>query len=68
MLVILLIPFSNHEIWAGYAIGAIGLIGALPLTWIVYTVKTKTAGDPPLWIMILIDALLICGLIATIIS
>jgi hypothetical protein len=68
MMVLLLIPYSNHEHWAGYAIGVIGLIGTIPLTWIVYTVKTKTAGDPPLWIMILIDALLICGLIATIIS
>lgn len=68
MMVLLLIPYSNHESWAGYAIGAIGLIGTVPLTWIVYTVKTKTAGDPPLWIMILINALLICGLAASLLS
>ena len=63
MLVILLIPFSNHEIWAGYAIGAVGLIGALPLAWIVYMVKTKTEGNPPLWIMVVVNALMITGLI-----
>lgn len=63
MLVTLLIPYSNHEIWAGYAIGAIGLIGALPLGWIVYTVKTKTEGNPPLWVMVVVNLLLVVGLI-----
>lgn len=66
MLVLLLIPYSNHEAWAGYAIGLIGLIGTVPLALIVHKVKTKTAGDPPLWIMILVNALLIIGLIASI--
>ena len=64
MLVILLIPFSNRETWAGYAIGTIGLIGALPLAWIVYKVKTKTEGNPPLWIMLVVNALMITGLIS----
>ena len=68
MLVLLLFPYSNYESWAGYAIGLIGLIGAIPLTWIVYTIKIKTEGNPPLWIMILIDALLFIGLIAAIIA
>lgn len=64
MLVLLLIPYCNQEVWAGYAIGAIGLIGILPLTWIVYQVKTKTEGNPPLWIMIVVNALLLSGLTA----
>ena len=62
MLVILLIPFRNGEIWAGYAIGGIGLIGTLPLGLIVRSVKANTAGNPPLFVMILINALLLLGL------
>jgi len=65
MLVLLLIPYSNHEAWAGYAIGLIGLIGAIPLGWIVYTVKTRTEGDPPLWIIVLVNMLLIVGLMTS---
>ena len=63
MLVLLFIPYQNGELWAGFTIGIAGLIGALPLTWIVYNVKTKTAGNPPLWLMFVIDTLLIAGLV-----
>ena len=62
MLVLLFIPFDKGELWAGYAIGGIGLVGALPLAYIVYSVKIKTKGNPPLWIMIIVNALLIVGL------
>lgn len=64
MLVLLLIPFREGQLWAGYSIGGIGLVGALPLTIIVYRVKTQTKGNPPLWIMVIIIALLIIGLIS----
>lgn len=65
MLVLLLIPFQNGEVWAGYAIGAIGLVGTLPLGYIVYRVKTRTAGNPPFSVMVVVNLLLIGGLIAT---
>lgn len=64
MLVLLLIPFRGGEVWAGYAIGAVGLVGSLPLGYIVYTVKKNTAGNPPLGVMIVVNLLLIGGLIA----
>ena len=64
MLVVLLIPFRAGENWAGYAIGLIGLLGTLPLTMIVYRVKTQTAGNPPFSLMIIINAFLIIGLLA----
>lgn len=64
MLTLLLIPFRNGEDWAGYAIGLIGLIGTLPLAIIVYRVKTYTAGNPPLIVMIVINAFLMAGLLA----
>ena len=62
MLVLLLIPFRNGEIWAGYAIGLIGLVGTFPLGYIVYSVKKHTAGNPPLGVMIVVNLLLIAGL------
>jgi len=62
MTVLLFIPFRNGDTWAGFAIGIIGLIGALSLTLIVHTVKSKTAGNPPLWLMIVICLLLVIGL------
>lgn len=62
MLVLLLIPFRKGEAWAGYSIGLIGLVGALPLTHIVYTVKTNTAGNPPLSVMVAVIALILGGL------
>ena len=68
MLTLLLIPFRAGQSWAGYAIGAIGLVGALPLGYIVYQVKTKTNGNPPLWIMVAINLLLIIGLISCFLS
>lgn len=64
MLVLLLIPFREGQIWAGYAIGIIGLVGALPLGFIVYQVKTKTNGNPPLWLMVIVNLLLIVGLVS----
>ena len=63
MLVLLWIPFRAGQLWAGYSIGSIGLVGALPLGYIVYQVKTKTKGNPPLWIMVIINLLLVIGLI-----
>ena len=63
MLVLLWIPFRAGQLWAGYAIGIIGLVGALPLAYIVYKVKTRTKGNPPLWIMIVVNILLIVGLL-----
>ena len=68
MLVLLLIPFRKGETWAGYSIGLIGLVGALPLTYIVYTVKTHTAGNPPLSVMVILVLLMIAGLISFIIG
>ena len=68
MLVLLLIPFRKGEAWAGYSIGLIGLVGALPLTYIVYTVKTHTAGNPPLSVMIILVLLMIGGLLTFIIG
>jgi len=62
MLVLLLIPFKAGAAWAGYAIGGIGLVGALPLTRIVYQVKKNTAGNPPLLAMLILNLLLIAGL------
>lgn len=64
MLVLLLIPFREGAEWAGYAIGIIGLVGALPLGYIVYTVKKYTAGEPPLGVMIVVNLLLIAGLVS----
>lgn len=64
MLILLWIPFREGQLWAGYAIGLIGLVGTLPLGYIVYQVKTKTNGNPPLWIMVIINLLLIIGLIS----
>ena len=64
MLVLLLIPFRQGELWAGYAIGLIGLIGILPLGLIVRSVKKNTAGNPPLIVMVIVNLLLIGGLIS----
>ena len=64
MLILLLIPFRAGEIWAGYAIAAIGLVGALPLCLIVRGVKKNTKGNPPLFVMVIINALLLMGLLA----
>lgn len=64
MLTLLLIPFREGQSWAGYAIGIIGLVGALPLGYIVFQVKTKTKGKPPLWLMVIINALLLIGLLS----
>lgn len=64
MLILILIPFRQGADWAGYAIGAIGLTGAVPLAHIVYTVKTKTAGNPPVTLMVVILALLVGGLVS----
>lgn len=58
-------PLRDGYEAAGYALGVFGLVGAGPLTFIVYKVKTRTAGNPPLFVMILICALLLGGLVAT---
>lgn len=68
MLVLLLIPFRKGEAWAGYSIGLIGLVGALPLTYIVYVVKTNTAGNPPIRVMVIVVALMLAGLLSFIIG
>lgn len=64
MLILLWIPFRAGQLWAGYTIGAVGLVGALPLGFIVYQVKTKTKGDPPLLLISIINLLLVTGLIS----
>jgi len=64
MLILLLIPFRAGEAWAGYAIGLIGLVGTLPLGYIVYRVKKHTAGNPPVAVMVVINLMLIVGLVA----
>jgi len=64
MLIILLIPFRAGALWAGYAIGLIGFVGTLPLGLIVHRVKTQTAGNPPLFVMVILNLLLLLGLIA----
>lgn len=64
MLILLWIPFRTEQLWAGYAIGLIGLVGALPLGYIVYQVKTKTNGNPPFFVMVIVNLLLIVGLIS----
>ncbi len=64
MLILLLIPFREGQLWAGYTIGLVGLVGTLPLGYIVYQVKTKTNGNPPLWIMVVVNLLLLVGLIS----
>lgn len=66
MLVLLLIPFRNGELWAGYTIGLVGLVGTLPLGYIVYKVKKNTKGNPPLWIIVVVNLLLIFGLLFTV--
>ena len=63
MLTLLLIPFRAGEVWAGYAIGLIGLIGTLPLAIIVYRVKKHTAGNPPLVVMVVVNLFLVVGLL-----
>ena len=63
MLVILLIPFRQGELWAGYAVGFIGLVGCLPLGFIVHAVEKNTAGNPPLGVMVFVNGLLITGLV-----
>ncbi len=68
MIVLLFIPFREGQVWAGYSIGLLGLVGTLPLTTIVYKVKTQTKGDPPLWLMVLMNSLLFIGLVSHIIS
>lgn len=68
MLTLLLIPFRAGEDWAGYAIGLIGLIGTLPLGIIVYRVKTYTAGNPPLIVMVVINLVLVAGLLAFVLA
>ena len=67
MLVLLWKPFGEGEFWAGYTIGLVGLTGAIPLAFIVYNVKKQTAGDPPLWIMVVLNILLIVGLFCLVI-
>ena len=63
MLILLWIPFREGQLWAGYTIGLVGLVGTIPLAYIVYKVKTNTNGNPPLWIMIIVNVLLVVGLV-----
>jgi F0F1-type ATP synthase membrane subunit c/vacuolar-type H+-ATPase subunit K len=67
MSILLWIPFRDEQVWAGYAIGLVGLVGAIPLGYIVYSVKKNTAGDPPLWVMVVLNILLIVGLFCLVI-
>ncbi|MEL6857912.1 MAG: hypothetical protein AAFO74_05965 [Pseudomonadota bacterium] len=58
-------PIRGGDAMAGYALGAIGLVGTAPLTFIVHKVKTRTAGNPPLFVMFIVCGLLLGGLVAT---
>lgn len=64
MLTLLLIPMRSGELWAGYAIGLIGFVGTAPLGLIVYRVKTQTSGNPPFFVMVILNLLLLLGLLA----
>lgn len=64
MMILLLIPFRAGEVWTGYSIGLVGLVGALPLAAIVYGVKHNTKGNPPLFVMVIVNLLLVVGLIS----
>jgi len=57
-------PFRAGELWAGYAIGLIGLVGALPLGLIVRGVKQNTAGNPRFFVMVIIIGVMVLGLMA----
>lgn len=68
MLTLLLIPFRNGDLWAGYAIGLIGLLGTSPLGYIVYSIKKKTPGNPPFSVMVAVNLFFILGLLSFIAS
>ena len=59
--VMTLIPFRNGEQWAKIAIPSIGLIGALPLLYIVAKVKFLTDASPPFTLTIVVNLLFIVG-------
>lgn len=62
MLVLLLIPFRDGQLWAGYAIGIVGLVSGLHLLYIVYSVRKNTKGNPPIRVVVLLNLALIIGL------
>jgi len=68
MMILLLIPFKEGQLWAGYSIGIVGLLGTLALARIVYGVKNNTKGNPPLQIIVFVNILLLIGLLCFILS
>lgn len=68
MLIVLLITFNEGQVWAGYAIGILRMVGAFPRSFIVYDVKTNTNGNAPLWLIIIIALFLVTGLISFILG
>jgi len=63
MIIMLAIPYKEGQEWAGYAIGLVGLIGTIPLTIIVYIVQSRTKGNPPLWLVLILNGLFFLGLL-----
>ena len=61
LMVMLLIPFRRDERWAKWTIPAVGLIGSLPLLYIVLRVKFLTTASPPLALVITVNLLFIAG-------
>ncbi len=63
MLMLLLIPFRAGEIWASYAIPAIGLMQLLPTLAVTMYVRKHTPGSPPVGMNMLGVGFLILGFI-----
>ena len=63
MLMLLLIPFRAGEIWASYAIPAVGLVQLLFTLYVTMYVRKYTPGSPPVGMNILGVGLLILGFI-----
>ena len=63
MLLILSFPFRRGELWAAWALLLVGVAVAAPTTLIVLRIRETTAANPPLFPLILGDALLVAGLV-----
>ena len=63
MLILLLLPFRAGEIWAKYAIPAVGLVQLLPTLYVTMHVRKHTPGSPPVGMNMLGLGLLLLGFI-----
>lgn len=63
MLILLLLPFRAGEIWARYAIPAIGLVQLLPTLYVTMQVRKHTSGSPPVGMNMFGVGLLVFGFI-----